>query len=140
MNAITYDVVELSSDCVCTMFDEETYQEVESDECFGCWQDSKDELEELIILPWLKQVDADNGDYVVARGENVGWMKLSGMVSFEVDYDDIVDDLVGWFSLNGDFRLSFRLDGHALSVRRGSHDEPMGANFELKIVKRKEVI
>ena len=138
MSAITYDVVEVTSDCVCTMFDEETYLEVPSDFCDGCYSESLELLEELIILPWLKQVDADNGDYVVARGENVGWMRLTGMVSFEVDYDDIVQDLVGWFSLNGDFRLSFKLEDGVFTVRRSSHDEPWGASFVLELEKRKE--
>ena len=134
----TYAETELNSSCVCEYYDEANVLQV-SEECFGCWQDALEDLEHAILLPWLKLTDADNGDYVVARGENVGWRRLSGMVSFELDYDDIVDDLVGWFSLDGDFRLSFRLDdAGVLTVRRGSHDEPMGAYFDLRIVKREE--
>jgi len=126
--------VEVDSSCVCEYYDE--FDELqESDVCFGCWSDSLEELEDLILLPWLKDQEANNGDYVVASGSNVGWRRLSGEVSFEIDYDDIRDDLIGWFSLNGDFRLSFKLADGELTVRRGSHDEPMGANFVLKLVK-----
>lgn len=130
-------VIELDSSCMC-VFDEADFLQA-SKECFGCWQDALEDLEHAVLLPWLKLTDADNGDYIVASGSNVGWRRLSGEVSFELDYDDVVSDLLGWFSLNGDFRLTFKLDDAGeLSVRRGSHDEPMGAYFTLKLVKRVE--
>ena len=126
--------LELDSSCVCVVYDEYDKEQA-SEVCFGCWSDALQELDYLILLPWLKAVDADNGDYVVASGSNVGWLRRSGEVSFELDYDDLRDDLVGWFSLNGDFRLVFRLEGDSLSVRRFSHDEPMGASFVFRLVK-----
>jgi len=126
--------VELNSSCVCEYYDEFDQLQI-SDDCFGCFDDSLVDLEDLILLPWLKDHKADNGDYIVASGSNVGWQRLSGEVSFEIDYDDIRDDLIGWFSLNGDFRLTFKLADGEFTVRRGSHDEPMGAYFDLRLVK-----
>lgn len=127
--------VELNSSCVCEYYDEFDQLQI-SDDCFGCFDDSLVDLEDLILLPWLKAHDADNGDYIVVRGSNVGWMRVSGESTLELDYDSVLDDLTGWFSLNGDFNLSFKLDkDQVLTVRRGSHDEPMGAYFDLRIVK-----
>jgi hypothetical protein len=130
--------VELNSSCVCEYYDEFDQLQI-SDDCFGCFDDSLVDLEDLILLPWLKNQKADNGDYIVASGSNVGWQRLSGEVSFEIDYDDIRDDLVHWFSLNGEFRLTFKLADGEFTVRRGSHDEPMGAYFDLRIVKSDRV-
>ena len=131
--------VEVNSSCVCEYYDE--FDQLQpSDDCFGCFDDSLVDLEDLILLPWLKDQEADNGDYIVVRGSNVGWMRVSGESTLELDYDSVLDDLMDWFGLNGDFRLSFKLDkDQVLTVRRGSHDEPMGANFDLRLVKADRV-
>lgn len=139
MDVLDYDAVGVDSDCVCVAYDEFD-QPYPSDECYDCYAESLQMLEEMILLPWLKAHDADNGDYIVVRGSNVGWMRVSGESTLELDYDSVLDDLMSWFGLNGDFNLSFKLDkDQVLTVRRGSHDEPMGANFDLRIVKSDRV-
>ncbi len=130
--------VEVNSSCVCVAYDDYG-NEVEAGDCYGCFDDSLEDLEYSILLPWLKAQDADNGDYIVVRGSNVGWMRVSGEATLELDYDDVLDDLVKWFGLNGDFRLTFKLADGEFTVRRGSHDEPMGAYFDLRLVKAERV-
>ena len=134
--------VELTSSCVCVVFDEYD-KELPSEECFGCWSDALEDLDHDVLTPWLRAVDAGDGDYVKIDGEGVGWMRRSGSFTVMVDQfgrTDFVDDVISLLSLDGDFRLVFELSGDILSVRRWSHDEPTGsAVFVFRFVSAENV-
>jgi hypothetical protein len=132
--------VELTSSCVCVTYDE-CDKEQPSEECFGCWSDALEDLDHNLLLPWLKAVDADNGDLISVSGSGLGWMRQDGSNAFELDYDDVQEEIINRLSLNGDFRLVFKLEGDVFSARRWSHDEPMGsAVFVFRLVKRVEEV
>lgn len=123
---------EFSSNCRCTKFDPETDTDVvdeqgypvPSEECFGCWQDDKGNIDEILLLPYLKDNNIDADDSLVIAGSNIGWRHLSGYTICKATIDDVIERL----SINGDFTLRFKFDRDAneLSVSRSSHDEPTG--------------
>jgi len=138
--------VELTSGCVCVSFDDVMGEFFPSEHCRDCWQDSVEDLEVNVLLPWLDAHGAVDGDYVKIDGEGMGWLRKAGTLSLEVERDAFASDVLnnltfdGDFRLvfrtfNGDFRLVFRLEGDVLSARRTSHDEPMGASFVFRLVK-----
>lgn len=63
------------------------------------------------------------GDTLSVEGEDVGWdrHKVKGTVESHMAW--------GFLSLNGDYRLVAELGEHEIIVRRYSHDEPMGCQF-----------
>lgn len=93
-----------------------------SDECFDC---QPNEYLNEEIAKWLKKSRAVN---LVAFGKNMGWQNLSG--SGEISAS--VDNVLKLVTLNGDYTLSFVFEkDEPIRVTRYSHDEPMGANFEI---------
>jgi len=127
--------VELTSGCVCVSFDDVMGEFFPSEHCRDCWQDSVEDLEVNVLLPWLDAHKAVDGDYVVIDGSSIGWLRKSGKASLEFERDAFASDVLDVLTFDGDFRLVFRLEGDSLSVRRTSHDEPMGASFVFRLVK-----
>jgi len=133
--------VELDSSCVCVVYDEYGKEQA-SDDCFGCYSDALEDLEANVLEPWLDAHEADDGDYVVIDGSNIGWLRKSGKASLQIDKfgsNDFQSDLLDVLTFNGDFRLVFRLVGDDLSAIRYSHDEPMGASFVFRYVSANRV-
>jgi hypothetical protein len=116
MSTIEKQVVVLESDCVCAGEDGPDYGE-----CFGCYDDAKENLKHL-IKSW---VDAQGKKFYEVRidGTGMGWQRQSGYA--HIGLDDIAEIL----SLRGDFRIVFTLENGNLTATRSSHDEPTGAHF-----------
>ena len=113
MDTLEKQVVTLESNCSCANEDKTS-----SEECFGCYEDSLDNLKYL-KKEWTKRVGKDFSK-VISYGKGMGWRKTSG--SAKVDYDDIHRAV----TLNGDFTITFTLEGNELTAERSSHDEPTG--------------
>jgi len=105
--------VTLTSDCTCVDEDGNYIEE-----CFGCWDDSKYDLGELVST-----VQTEKGwTQVAVEYKGVSWRRVSG--EFFMDFD--TENLIQVFSLNGDFKLVFTYTDGELSLVRYSHDEPTG--------------
>jgi hypothetical protein len=127
MSTIVTTSVEVSSNCVCEDYDEETGEAVYSNDCFGCYDDSLELLKSEVIEPWLEANDLYEDTAVRISGTAIGWRRLSGYK------DTTPKELVEALSLNGDYTLKFDLTGTTLSVKRYSHDEPTGASFTVDV-------
>ena len=116
MSTIEKQVVVLESDCVCAGEDGPDYGE-----CFGCYDDAKENLKYL-IKSW---VDAQDKKFSEVRidGTGMGWQRQSGCA--HIGLDDIAEII----TLRGDFRIVFTLENGNLTATRSSHDEPTGAHF-----------
>jgi hypothetical protein len=116
MSTIEKQVVVLESDCVCADEDGPDYGE-----CFGCYDDAKENLKHLINA-W---VDAQGKEFSEVRidGTGMGWQRQSGYAHTDID------DLAHALALRGDFRIVFTLENGELTATRSSHDEPTGAHF-----------
>jgi hypothetical protein len=117
--------VTLNSDCTCVDEDGNFIEE-----CFGCWDDSKYDLDLLV-----KEVQADKGwtdeTEVQVEYRGVSWRRVSG--DFVMAFN--ADDLIKRFSLNGDFKLVFTYANGELVLVRYSHDEPVGTgNITFKAI------
>jgi hypothetical protein len=119
--------VEVSSNCVCEDYDEETGEAVFSNDCFGCYQDSLELLKSEVVEPWLEANDFYEDTAIRISGTAIGWRRLAGYK------DTTPKELVEALSLNGDYTLNFTLTGNALTVMRYSHDEPTGASFTVDV-------
>ena len=116
MSTLEKQVVVLESDCVCADEDGPDYGE-----CFGCYDDAKDNLKHLINA-W---VDAHGKEFSEVRidGTGMGWQRQSGYVHTELK------EIAYALALRGDFRIVFTLENGNLTATRSSHDEPTGAHF-----------
>lgn len=131
MTQIVEEKVELSSDCTCTEYDEETGDTkldadgdpVPAESCSGCWDDSVELFEELILEPWLKKKNLAAEDTVAVYFKGMTWQSVSGQA--KIPANKIIDAL----QINGDFTLRFTLKGSKLTCIRSSHDE-YGASFK----------
>lgn len=125
-------VVEISTECICSYCpacgigysgQEECDNcggEVRaSDECFEC--QPTDYLEEY-IEEWCK-----NKESIKISGTRVTWRNLSGYDLIDANCKSILD----YLTFSGDWRLSFTIGKSKIKVKRYSHDEPMGAYFEI---------
>jgi len=108
--------VTLQSDCVCTNEDE-----TPASDCFGCWDDSIYLFNEL-ISQWRERAGID-ADSVRISGKAMTWQRLDGHAIADLD------TLYKTLTINGDFRLTFTLEGETLTATRHSHDEPTGCSF-----------
>ena len=94
--------------------------------CFECDEQTREDFLHF-AGEWHDQ--NENAPYVI-EGKGMTWRNLSGR---SVPFDDIE---TGIKSLIGDYDLTLRLTydpvGNSLTVRRSSHDEPMGAVFTFK--------
>ena len=115
--------IELSTECSCTTLDEDD-NEIESYECFGCYDDEKAYLIEQLGL-WLNANAWDDDVIIRVSFSGVSWQRVAG-------YGDItVSDIPEFLHLNGEFRIAFDLtaDYKTLTAVRYSHDEPMGTGL-----------
>jgi hypothetical protein len=120
----------ITTNCECLYLDEED-KEVIPDDCFGeCYQEAKDFTLEL-IEEWLERNDYP--DAVIIQGRAMGWQRREGYALIrEAGSEDMARAILDKLTLNADFTLNFTLQGKACTIRRGSHDEPTGASFELQ--------
>jgi hypothetical protein len=113
---------EISSDCICETYDEDTDTSSPSNECFGCWEDEKDNFKYVILKPWLEANGFDEDTVIYVFSGNMNWNRVAGWTNIRAS--EVVDCL----TLNGDFTLRYELNGKDLTCVRSSHDE-MGALF-----------
>ena len=120
----------LTTECECRWLDEEE-NEITPDYCFGdCYQEAKDFTLEL-LEEWLERNNHPSA--VIIQGRAMGWQRRDGYALIRANGSDkIAAEIISKLQLNGDFNLQFTLKGKACTVRRGSHDEPTGASFELE--------
>jgi hypothetical protein len=128
--------VGISSDCICTDYDDETGEAVASEWCHGyCFNDSVDVFEELVVSP-LILAHPELHRFKV-EGSGMGWQRRSGTAEIMPYARDIVSQL----TINGDFRLNVSYEfGDTFTVVRYSHDEPTGASFVYTILKEDEQV
>ena len=102
--------------------------------CDGeCWAMGKEDLTELLNTWNDRLLEAGlyiQGRVVVIIGRNISWQHYSGTKTVAFDADSVIDAM----RLNGDFRLSFQLQGTELTAVRYSHDEPTGASFTFQLI------
>jgi hypothetical protein len=121
----------LKSDCSCEDYDAEFDAWYSAEDCTGCYEDGKFEVEAM-LLEWKDRVGF-MGEYVRVNGSHVSWQSIS--ITRVVHISDLVESL----EIRGDFSLYFRLDNDELSIIRTSHDEPTGAYFLVKPEYQEEV-
>ena len=99
--------------------------------CDGCWDEMTEDVKTHLFDPWRASRDTHElGDdfpfYIQGRG--MTWQSINANSAQLQSWSDALNCL----SLNGDYTLRFTFDPDAktLTVRRSSHDEPMGAWFE----------
>lgn len=129
----------LTSECVCTKFDEETGEEmvdengdpVPSDYCHNCYEEELDSFNDFILDEWLARNEADRDTRIIVSSEAMNWDKVAGYASVSAK------DLVETLALNSLWSLEFTLDNKELTAVRRSHDE-LGAPFVVAIDTREE--
>jgi hypothetical protein len=114
---------ELSNNCSCENFDEETGISSPSNECWGCYDDEMSNIWYEVIKPWLDVKGYTEDTTIQIDGIGMGWQSRSGYAFAKPR--DICDKL----GINGDFTLYFTFDGTEMTAKRTSHDEPTGAGF-----------
>ena len=121
LNTITAIV---TTDCLCD--DEDGTR----DYCDGCYEWQKEDVF-MVIGEWQKLNDITEDDTIRINGTKIGWQSRSGYK------DTDILELHSALALDGDFNITWTLDldTKQLRARRASHDEPMGANFEMEIIK-----
>jgi hypothetical protein len=124
MTEIQIIETELSSNCVCEDYDEDTDTTTASTECWGCWSDGVADFKDNLLQPWLDANGWDLDTAIRINGTAMGWQRRSGYK------DTTASELLDGLTLNGDFTLRFKFDGKDLACVRSSHDEPTGASFE----------
>lgn len=120
----------LGTYCECSYLDEED-NEITPEYCQGyCYEDAMNDCTEL-LEDWQRLNDYPSA--VIIQGRAMGWQRRDGYALIRANGSDkIAAEIISKLQLNGDFNLQFTLKGKACTVRRGSHDEPTGASFELE--------
>lgn len=124
----------VSTDCTCEDYNEELGEFVPMEYCYGdCYEMQKEDVF-YVIGEWQKLNEIDEDDLIRINGTRIGWQSRSGYK------DTDILELDGALALNGDFRITWTLDipNKKLTASRSSHDEPMGANFEIDFIKMTE--
>ena len=132
---------ELSSDCVCEEYDEETGESkldeqgnaIPAQYCWGCYDDEKSNIYYEVITPWVKANGWEMDTPLKINGSRMTWANRSGYAY--ATPETIIDKLI---LENADFTLRFTLTGNTLEVVRSSHDE-FGALFEFEKLDESEV-
>lgn len=127
---------ELSSDCICVEYDDETGdakldeqgEVVRSQECFGCYDEEKAYLQDQIIADWTNANGWETDTQLIIKGKRMTWRGVSGWAT--ATPETLIDKLT---LDNADFTLRFTLspDHKRLTCVRSSHDE-YGALFEFE--------
>jgi hypothetical protein len=119
---------ELTSDCTCEIYDEETgeskldeygYPE-RPDYCYGCYEENLYDFTENFLPIWLERIGLSKDGKVMVVAENIRWNHTSG-----AGFAD-VDKLHKIMEIDGDFTNKFTIKGNELYAVRYSHDEPTG--------------
>lgn len=113
---------EITSNCICHNYDEETGEFTESNNCFGCFDDEKANFKYEVLQPWLEANGWNEDTAVYVYSGAMLWNNVAGWTNIRAS--EVIDCL----TLNGDFTLRYRLDGKDLTCVRSSHDE-LGALF-----------
>lgn len=113
---------EIGSTCTCEVYDEDTDTSVESNECFGCFEDEKDNFKYEVLNPWLEANGFDEDTVIYVFSGNMNWNKVAGWTNIRAS------EAIDCLTLNGDFTLRYKLEGKDLTCVRSSHDE-FGALF-----------
>ena len=94
--------------------------------CYGeCWQSMKDDFA-MAFEEWCEMNETE--EFYVS-GSRVGWRNLSGHTGRMTTFDELMEQL----TINGDFTLRWKLVDGELLILRSSHDEPMGASFDVHV-------
>lgn len=122
------DVIEyeMTSECSCESWDDDTDTSSPSSECFGCWDDDKDNFRFAVVNPWLERNGWDNDTLIYVFSGNMNWNRVAGWTNIRAS--EVLDAL----TLRGDFRLHYKLEGKQLTCVRSSHDE-LGAMFTFSL-------
>ena len=131
---------ELESNCSCEEYDDETGESkldeqgnaIQSQECFGCYDDDKTYIQDEVITTWVERNGWEMDTPLKINGERMTWLSRSGY-AFATP-ETLIDKL----TLNADFTLRFTLTGDTLEVVRASHDE-LGAFFEFAKIDESEL-
>ena len=100
---------------------------VPSEYCMdACWEYKHENWQNDIFPEWLTLMNEPQ--YLKVEGSKMGWTRASGYLIVESDWDIFYKV----FSINGEYRLKFLIEGESFTVQRYSHDEPMGASFTIK--------
>lgn len=115
---------ELSSNCSCEVENDETGESEPSQECFGCYQDTLDNIKFSVLEKWMETNSYELDTPILIIGTNLNWDRRSGYKLSSPA--SLISDL----TLNGDFTLRFYANESfsELEVSRSSHDEH-GAGF-----------
>ncbi len=117
---------EMTSECSCESWDEDTDTSSPSSECFGCWDDDKDNFRFAVVNPWLERNGWDDDTLIYVYSGNMNWNRVAGWTNIRAS--EVLDAL----TLRGDFRLHYKLEGKQLTCVRSSHDE-LGAMFTFSL-------
>ena len=113
-------IATVSTDCQCQDYDEELQENVPVEYCYGdCYEWQKEDVFHL-LGEWYLANGIEEDDPILIEVDRIGWMNSSAYkwtTPMELD---------GALSLNGDFRIEWKLTGKELTARRWSHDEPVG--------------
>ena len=131
---------ELESNCTCEEYDDETGESkldeqgnaIQSQECFGCYDDDKTYIQDEVITTWVERNGFEMDTPLKVNGERMTWLSRSGY-AFATP-ETLIDKL----TLNADFTLRFTLTGDTLEVVRSSHDE-FGALFAFEKIDESEL-
>lgn len=117
-------VYELSSDCECSYYDEETGEDLPSPECSGCYQDNLDNIKFSVLEKWMETNSYELDTPILIIGSNLNWDRRSG---YKLSSPA---SLISNLTLDSDFTLRFYANESfsELEVSRSSHDE-YGASF-----------
>lgn len=113
---------EITSNCICYSGDDETGEVSASVECFGCFDDEKENFKYEVLQPWLDANGWNEDTTIYVYSGNMLWNKVAGWTNIRAS--EVIDCL----TLNGEFTLRYKLDGKDLTCVRSSHDE-LGALF-----------
>jgi hypothetical protein len=124
-------ISEVSSDCSCEDYNEEIGEFEPMEYCYGDCYEYQQEDAKYVIGEWQKLNEIEEDDLIRINGTGIGWQSRSGYK------DTDILKLHEALSFDGDFRITWTLDipNKKLTARRSSHDEPMGANFEIDFIK-----
>ena len=126
-------LLELSSSCfhyVCKDCDISYDEDLACETCAGpvveyfgfctCYDDNAREIVDM-IGQWYDAQGGDGCAGVFVVGQGIGWTNSAGRF-----YVEEIGEILDSFTINGDYRLEFTWTDYGLTVRRWSHDEPMG--------------
>ena len=118
---------ELSNNCECVDYDEDTATETPSPFCLGCYDDDLDNIKHDLLNKWITANEFELDTPIKIIGSKMTWRGVSGYKM--TTPENLISSLTGDY----DFTLRFYAsdDYKTLRVVRSSHDE-LGASFEFE--------